>query len=562
MKRIIILIVSLVVLGGAIGYWYLKKYLKSEDFSQSLRERLTALVYEKSNGRYSLQIGDIFLNADKKSASVRDIKLIPDSTLISEGMLYRVELANLLLKQVDIAALLANQSVNLGNITVAGGRLELVNLGKDSAAATAGKKPGIKEGKHRLFNSLKKSPLTGVQIDSLQLDQVELVYRNRKKKTQTIRNIHIDFIGLAVDSASMTDTTRVLFSKAVRVAIDSIDIPVSKDKYRLKAGRLLLSMGDKNMAFVKDLELRSFPVQSMEAAAAAAGVQKDIYHMKVKEITADGFDYTALLEDSNIVARSVLMSEPALSVFNDKSNPPATDSKVGKYPHQLIRKLPYKTDIPAIVVEKGSVVYEEKNEKGDGVGKIVFSRVTGRLGPLRDDGMAPQPLKATFTAYFMDKAKTDVQFNFPVSNNGQFTVDARFAPFDARILNAAALPLGSTRIASGNINRLHFTVKGNNTSARAYTTLNYQHLKIEVVKGDQSAGYRKRGLLTAIANNFVLTDTNLPGDRHNDQTSASYRRVVTKSFFNLVWKSVFYSVKENVGVGLMGKDKERAVIHK
>jgi len=154
-----------------------------------------------------------------------------------------------------------------------------------------------------------------------------------------------------------------------------------------------------------------------------------------------------------------------------------------------------------------------------------------------------------------------VQFDFPVSNDGQFIVSARFSPFAASILNAATLPLGNTKIASGDIRRLDFTVKGNSNAARASTTLTYTNLKIEVMKGDQASGFQKRGLLTAIANNFVLTNTNLPGDKHKDQTSATYRRVLSKSFFNLVWKSVFYAVKENVGVGLMGKDKERAVIH-
>ncbi|MFT4022801.1 MAG: hypothetical protein QM664_03330, partial [Flavihumibacter sp.] len=467
-----------------------------------------------------------------------------------------------LLKQVDIKALLTSQSVNLGNITVAGGRLEMTNRGKAAAGDAAGKKPGIKEGRRRLFDTLKKSPLASIRIDSLQLDQVELVYHNHQKKTQHFRNIHIDLIGLLIDSSSITDSSRILFSKAIRVAIDSLHIPVSKDRYRLRADRLVLSMGDRNAALIKNLELRSFPFQSMEAAAAATGVQKDVYQVKVKQVTADGFDYTALLEDSSIVAKSVLLSEPGLWVFNDKTNRPATESKVGMYPHQLIRKLPYKTDIQNLVVEKGSVVYQEKNEKGDGIGKVVFTRVAGRLGPLRNNSPAPQPVRAAFTAHFMDKAKTTVQFDFPVSANGQFTVSARFAPFEAGILNTAALPLGATRIAGGHISRLQFTVKGDNSSARAYTTLNYERLKIEMVKSDSSGGYRKRGLLSAIANRFVLINTNLPDDKHKDQTSATYRRAPTKSFFNLVWKSVFYSVKENVGVGLMGNDKERAVIHR
>lgn len=562
LKKTLLIILGTVVLLAAGGYWYLKRYVKSADFNKTIQERLTQLVREKSNGKYSLTIGEIHVNPDKQSASLRNIDLIPDTSLVVDGMMYAVHLDNLLLKKVDVAALMTNQSVDLGNITVAGGKLELTNLGKMKPAADSTPPAGVKAGKKKLFQSLKASPLTGIQIDSLQLDQIELVYHNRKKKMQRLRNIHIDLIGLALNSASIASSDRVLFSKSVKVGIDSIDFPVAQDKYRMKASQLILTMGDKNVALVKNMQLRPVPNQSLEAAAAKTGVQKDVYQVNIKTITAAGFDYTALLEDSTIRASSVLLSQPELTVFNDKSNPPATDRKVGKYPHQLLRKLPYKTDIPEMVVEKGSVHYNEKNEKGDGVGKIVFTNISGKLGPLKDDGIKPIPLKAQFQASFMGRSGVSVRFDFPISNDGQFIVNATFNAFDATQLNAATLPLGSTKIASGKIDRLAFTVKGNNNAARAFTTMNYENLKIEVMKGDAASGYQKRGLLSAIANAFVLKENNRRGDKLPDQTSATYKRVTTKSFFNLVWKSVFYSVKQNVGVGLMGKDKERATIHK
>lgn len=64
-----------------------------------------------------------------------------------------------------------------------------------------------------------------------------------------------------------------------------------------------------------------------------------------------------------------------------------------------------------------------------------------------------------------------------------------------------------------------------------------------------------------LANNFLLHENNLAGDQNKDSYTASYQRVPTKSFFNLIWKTVFYGIKANTGIGARGNDRERARIH-
>ena len=91
--------------------------------------------------------------------------------------------------------------------------------------------------------------------------------------------------------------------------------------------------------------------------------------------------------------------------------------------------------------------------------------------------------------------------------------------------------------------------------------MTYEGLKVDVMKFEGEDEYKKRGLMTLLANKFVLNKDNKPGDRHKDTYTTTYQRVTTKSYFNLVWKTLFYGVKANTGVGLKGRDKERARIH-
>ncbi len=557
LKKLLLVAVILLLLAG--GTWFfLRRYLKSPDLSRQLNDRITQLVQEKSGGRYRLSIGDIHLDPTQRSATLRNIELVPDTSLLRSGQRISLRLSNLLIKNVDITALLSQQAVRLNTITVAGGEVLVESLGReksDSAAAPA----GVKEGREKLVRSVRKN-LNSIGVDTLQLDGIDLVYLNRRKEKKTVRKIHIDLYDIAIDSAALRDSTRLFFARALRVSIDSLRLPVSDNRYLLSARKLIVSAGKQNLTHISGLKLEAQPAQSLEAAAAKAGVQKDIYRLTVKEITATEPGFTDLLEDSLIRAASVLISDADLQVFNDKSNPPATVSKVGQYPHQLLKRLPFALDIPVLAIENGRVSYSEKNEKGDAIGKLLFTRVRGKIGPLSGKGNGLLPFKAEMDAHFMDASAVAVTFGFPVSRDGRFSVKANFAPFPVTQLNPMAIPLGNTKLVTGKVNRLYFTVNGNNDAAIATTTLQYEGLQIEVLGGSPEQGYRKKGLLSFIANNFVLQENNRPGDRYPDQRRARYQRVTTKSFFNLVWKSVFYSVKSNTGVGKKGRDKERATL--
>ncbi|GAO43401.1 hypothetical protein [Flavihumibacter petaseus] len=557
MKKILIGIIVLLILVAG-GYLYLRRYLKSPDLSRNLRERIYQLVNEKSNGRYQLSIGDIHIDPDNQSASLRNIELLPDTLLLQDGLRYRLKLDNILLKHVDIAAILAAQQVKLNNITVSGGELEITSLGQLKEKSDTTKAPDIRESSKKILRSVKKS-LNSILVDTIQLNDIDVTYFNRKHQKHLVKKIHIDLYDLAIDSAGLADTSRFFFARSINVAIDSLRLPVSDNRYLLSAEKLLVIAGSKQLTHIRGLKLQAVPTRPLETAAAQAGVQQDIYAIAIKEITATSLRFSALLEDSTISAANVLMSSPVLQVFNDKSNPPATKSKVGQYPHQLLRKFPFRLNIPLLVVENGAVTYLEKNEKGDGVGKVYFTKVNGKVGPLSGKGTGIRPFTADFDALFMGKSGMHVTFDFPPVN-GHFAVTARFQSFDVRQLNEACLPLGSTALQSGKVTRLFFRVEGNDNSATAVTTLNYEGLKIAAMKGSEDEGFKKKGLLSMIANTFILHENNKPGDKFPDQTIASYRRVTTKSFFNLVWKSVFYSVKGNTGVGLKGRDKDRATI--
>jgi hypothetical protein len=77
--------------------------------------------------------------------------------------------------------------------------------------------------------------------------------------------------------------------------------------------------------------------------------------------------------------------------------------------------------------------------------------------------------------------------------------------------------------------------------------MKYDGLKIDVLKRDKGTReVRKRGL-ASLAANAIVKNSN-PGDDGLRKVNPEYDRNIYKSFFNLVWKTIFTGMKQTVGL--------------
>jgi hypothetical protein len=72
-------------------------------------------------------------------------------------------------------------------------------------------------------------------------------------------------------------------------------------------------------------------------------------------------------------------------------------------------------------------------------------------------------------------------------------------------------------------------------------------MKVEVLKRDKKTNAIKKRRVLSIAAN-VLVQNNNPDSKGLRTINAKYDRNIYKSFFNLVWKTVFTGMKETVGI--------------
>ncbi len=144
----------------------------------------------------------------------------------------------------------------------------------------------------------------------------------------------------------------------------------------------------------------------------------------------------------------------------------------------------------------------------------------------------------------MDKANINAAFIFDLnkSTKGNFVVDASLGPLDGKELNIAAMPLGMFEINDLKIKRLKAHIIGNNYSAHSSVLLIYDNLKITALKSDDSGKLKGRGILSFLANTFIVHKSNPRKNETAKPKAASSERDPQRSFFFLVWKSMLKGI--------------------
>lgn len=564
-KNILLYILIGILILGLGAYLFLKSYFHSHNVEKRLSERLEKTVHEATGGLYKLHIGQTNVDIDNLSISLYDIHFLIDSavfkTLTARNIptnTFDILLKKLEIKNVDAYKLLTEKGVDLRKILLDDATIKMYHI--DSAKKKIEVDTTIKI--TTLYDKINKD-VSSIKIDTLSFHNVSFAFygTNKNYKETDVNRMSADLFNVLIDSTTRGSTNRFLYSNDARIYVDSFSMPVSKDMYKLSLAKLYLQIKGNTITTIKDLKLQ--PLYGENEFAKHLGHQNDRFDIKAPEFIIDNFDYSEFLNNRSIVADKILLSDAHIEVYQDRTAPSNLKSKVGGYPHQMLSKLDLPVRVPYIKMQNAAVTYKEKSSDTKKVGVISFTKANGDIRNVSNiEGSGAMDI--AITAKFMGVSPIDVHFIFP--NNpvhGEFKVSGKFEAFDGKILNQATIPLGEVKINSADIKLLTFNMTANDTRSNGKITFFYDNIDIEMLKRDTSSptGFKKRGLITFLANKILLKKKNKANDNRPDVVNVQYERDITKSMFNLIWKTIFYGIKEQVGAGRMGKDKDRAKIN-
>ncbi len=379
-------------------------------------------------------------------------------------------------------------------------------------------------------------------VDAVTINNIDVaIYDQQKPTTAPTVFKSVNFTAIDIQKVQSGSRIRNLLNTATWI------LYAKGIGYKTKDGLYAISIGpfviDNQKSTISIAYCHVLPLITEAQFSARIKVQQDLFKLQVKNIRLSGVDIPAILNRNRIVA-DLAQLEPTLNVFNDRTVPINPASKVGKYPAQLLLKLDLPVHVKKVLISKGMIAYKEKGAQSKEKGTVFFKNVSATIqnvtnipASIKRDTMLAIQSKAQFMGASLLTAKWAMPLN---KTTGDFSIVGYTNKFNATVLNPMIEPLGMASIKKGIIHSLNFSIYGNDDEANGTSTIKYDDLSIELLKNKE--GELETKVLASALANLVIKNSNPTNDviRKGD---ISMKRDITKSFFNLVWKSIFSAAK-------------------
>src|SRR5690606_23090983 len=129
------------------------------------------------------------------------------------------------------------------------------------------------------------------------------------------------------------------------------------------------------------------------------------------------------------------------------------------------------------------------------------------------------------TAYMMNTGKLHALFSFDMlDKQGSFTYKGTLGPMDGIHLNRILTPLLNAEVSSAKIKGVSFDMQGNDHRNWGSFRMDYDDLKVNLLKLDDEGETSKKGLVSFLANEFLINTSNPDGNGKYHTGTINYRR--------------------------------------
>lgn len=440
-----------------------------------------------------------------------------------------IALSNSRVSGISTDAFILNSQLKADSLTTAGGTLGFYRSKKD-------KKEAIEIDNEFFDKALIKNIRIGPTTVSL-FDKA-----NKNAPPQVLKNVKFNASGIS-GVYTGTDIMQLIGDSRWDLSADGYSFITDDKLYKIDIGPFVLN---KALSAINVKYAAVIPLLSEEAFVRTLKFQKDRFDVRLNDIRFTGADVEKIINDKKLIAEQASF-QPVIKVFNDRTVTPATESKVGEYPHQLLKKLKTELYLKTVKISNGNIHYVERGALSKQKGDVYFNNVNMVISNVTNIDSYIQKnnsMNVNLTAKFLDMAGLSSIWNLPLTTqNGAFTMSGKVGPFDGTKLNPVIEPLGMGSVKSGKISSYTFDMRGTDLNATGEAVMIYDGLKIKLLENTGNTLNKKS--VTSFIANIIIKDKNPSGGRTRKGNMA-FQRVITKSFFNLVWKSIFAGAQTSI----------------
>jgi len=545
--KIVLITFSILILAVFCTGWYLNRH-----WNKLLKSELQGYVTEISDSLYTVKFKDLYLDVLSGSVTVEKASMVADSAVyqrllarkMAPSEIYTISVDKLELKYFKPWRYFIGKDLSAGFLTVTSPHIIM----EQNATVTDTSRP---QTAYQHISEKMKS----IFIGKLVLDSTDFKYVFTRKDSSRVihqfHNLRVSINDFLIDSVALDDPTRFLYARNYEIAMKDYMNRTRDSLYWLYV------RGIRYDAALRTLHIGQFEIQPRYGKVAfqqRTGVQQDRYEIVLNDISVRDLNPRLLLQEQQIWAQRVNIKSGKVQIYRNRALPMPSGNKLGRYPHQLLYKLKVPVNIDTLTGSNVDIQYTELSPVTGQSGYVNFSHVHGTFRHITNiDSIVAhnQHMVADFDAVFMQSGKLTARFDFLLNDpSGHFGVTGQLKNMNGKDLNVATKPLGKIEIRSCDIQDLTFNIRGDERRASGNVKLLYQRLKIAVLKQDpEHKEFKRKGLVSFLANSLVIKDANPLKDGKVRTANVTYTRDIQKSFFNLVWKTLFTGVKDIAGAG-------------
>lgn len=529
-----------------------------------LTDKIKTGIYEASDHLYNIDFTDLNLNVLTGTVGLDSVRLYPDTSVfhalrkkdVAPVHLFEIKLAKLKLTRISILEAYFKKRINMNAIVLDKPSINMLRFNVKA-------QPDTTKTATNLYQKISKS-LESVHIRSIKVLNADFDYIRGETGTvlNAVKKLNVSVTDVLIDSVSQHDKERFYYSKDVAFELIGYE-SVSKDKmYTIKVDTL---SGFANAGDIRMKGFQMIPMYPDLQFSRKYKTQRDRYDLKFPTIAFSGLDLERFNVEGRLYAEALTIASAKVKIFMNRELPPSKENKSRNFPHIALQRVELPLIIDTVNLKNVDVAYTEYNPIAQERGTVNIDNLTGTIKNVTNDSLQKSRnafMAADLKARIIKAADLDAHLRFNLNaRDGAFTFRGNIGAMNMPALNPLASALGLVKIETGNIQKVEFDIKGNAVGSTGSLKMQYNNLKVQLLKeGEDGEAPKKKGLLSFLANKLVIKDSNPEKGEALRVAPVQFTRSPSQSFFSLLWKSVFSGIRETVGIGFI-KPKSAAKSH-
>ncbi len=532
-RRWILLIILAVLIAAPIIYF---KLIRPNAIDKIIAEKIHSLVKESSGGLYILDVQGVRSSVTDSKLILSNIHLHADSSVLATlerenrapNDIFDITLDILSIDGINIDDLLGDKQVDLDLLLINKPAVKVYHRSREY------NKEKI-EDSVTLYQRLSKT-MKRLSVKNIAIADASFVYFSMKKNREVanISHVNVALTGMLIDSLTQNDTSRFMYAEDAYITCFNYETRTPDSLYILKVDSFNISAAKRIM---KLSGIAVVPRGNKAQFSRKLKFMKDRYDLTMRSAQFNNIDWWSYVNEDGLWIDRADLYNGKLEVYCDRSlpNPP---SKLGNYPHQLLKKIGLPITIRELKVHNLDVVYKEFNPASDRSGAIYMNNAYGEatnITNIPEQVSRNSKMTVKAKAIFMEQSPVEISFVFDLArtDEGVFYVDAVFGETDTAHVNKISRPLGLFELKKGTFKKLDAHLAGSNFSTKGTILFVYEDMVIKLLKEDDGE-LKKHHFLSFVVNKFFVKRSNLK----ERNVQVSYERDVHKSFFNMLWKTI------------------------